>query len=543
MDDGTTFTYTNTFGGEWLADPKKPLGSGGKAQSWTPRIGEEWKWGQDKINGVNLGSVSLFTEPFIVPALYEKYLQNDLGIHVTDEWTLSQAMGSKLAEEMENHYKTFITEKDFADIAAAGLNWLRIPIGYWAIETMNDEPFLQGVSWTYFLKALGWARKYGLRIYLDFHGLPGSQNGWNHSGKGGDINFMKGVMGVANAQRTLTYLRIFTEFISQPQYKDIVLMFGIVNEIRWETGAEQIESFYGEAYETIRKSTGLGAGNGPYIAIHEGFQGTARWEGFLAGADRLILDQHPYLAFRGDTAGATPAGSAPDTCSWGTSMNRSQRVFGVTIAGEFSTAINNCGLWLNGIGNEDPASCDVWNDWASWDAATIAGLKEVSMASMDALQNYFYWTWKIGDSTVLKTSSCPMWHYKLGMEKGWIPKDPREVSGTCSKLSGDFTPFDGQFPATATGGAGAGQLQATPVFPPATLNDGLAADTLPTYTATGALKTLAVPTFTAAPDVDAGTGWNNANDNELAYVPVAGCTYPNAYDANNVAVPAACTGA
>jgi hypothetical protein len=37
-------------------------------------------------------------------------------------------------------------------------------------------------------------------------------------------------MGIANAQRTLDYIRIITEFISQPQYKDVVTMFGIVNE-------------------------------------------------------------------------------------------------------------------------------------------------------------------------------------------------------------------------------------------------------------------------------------------------------------------------
>lgn len=37
-------------------------------------------------------------------------------------------------------------------------------------------------------------------------------------------------MGIANAQRSLNYIRIFTEFISQPQYRDVVPMFGIVNE-------------------------------------------------------------------------------------------------------------------------------------------------------------------------------------------------------------------------------------------------------------------------------------------------------------------------
>ena len=37
-------------------------------------------------------------------------------------------------------------------------------------------------------------------------------------------------MGIANAQRTLNYIRIITEFISQAEWKDVVIMFGIVNE-------------------------------------------------------------------------------------------------------------------------------------------------------------------------------------------------------------------------------------------------------------------------------------------------------------------------
>ena len=141
------------------------------------------------------------------------------------------------------------TEKDFAEIAAAGLNYVRIPIGYWAIETWEGEPFLAKASWKcvisgkngvygglfivtlrYFLKAIRWARKYGLRINLDLHAVPGSQNGWNHSGKMGEVGWLHGTMGYANAQRSLDYIRILAEFISQPQYKNVVTMFGIINE-------------------------------------------------------------------------------------------------------------------------------------------------------------------------------------------------------------------------------------------------------------------------------------------------------------------------
>jgi hypothetical protein len=67
--------------------------------------------------------------------------------------------------QLEDHYKTFIvrlpvnhhtcagadgkvqTEQDFAQIAAAGLNYVRIPIPYWAIEVWPGEPFLPQTCW------------------------------------------------------------------------------------------------------------------------------------------------------------------------------------------------------------------------------------------------------------------------------------------------------------------------------------------------------------------------------------------------------------
>jgi len=213
----------------------------------------------------------------------------------------------------------------------------------------------------------------------------------------------------------------------------------------------------------------------------------------------------------------------------------------VTVGGEFSAAINNCGLWLNGIGG-DVAGCDTWNDWKSYTPATVDGLKKVVLASMDALQNYFFWTWKIGNSTVLGTSSCPMWDYKLGRQQGWIPKDPRDATGYCASILGASSPFDGIYPSTATGGTGAGTLDpvvsASNPFPPATVSPNYVGSSLPTYTSTGTIHTLPGPTFTAAPKLDTGSGWNNPGDTDLAYVPVNGCQYPNAWDAISVSLPA-----
>ena len=107
---------------------------------------------------------------------------------------------------------------------------------------------------------------------------------------------MNGVMGFANAQRMLNYIRIFTEFISQDQYKDLIPMFGIINEPRTQViGKDIITNFYLQAHDMIRNITGVGEGHGPWIGIHDGFQQPPAWEGFLPGSDRINLDWHPYF--------------------------------------------------------------------------------------------------------------------------------------------------------------------------------------------------------------------------------------------------------
>ena len=100
---------------------------------------------------MNLGGLFVI-EPFIVPQLFE---QNP---GTVDEWTLSVALGSNLQATIEDHYNTFITEEDIAEIAGAGLNWIRLPIPFRAIEKWDNvgvdsngntvsEPFLERVCW------------------------------------------------------------------------------------------------------------------------------------------------------------------------------------------------------------------------------------------------------------------------------------------------------------------------------------------------------------------------------------------------------------
>ena len=146
---------------------------------------------------------------------------------------------------------------------------------------------------------------------------------------------------------------------------------------------------------------------------------------------------------------------------------------------------------------------------------------------------------------------APFWSYKLGLDNGWIPNDPREVLGACSKLGiTPTTPWDGKIPPTATGGAGAGNIapgvEAGYPWPPPAFADEGDASSLPTYTPTGPISTLPAPTFTNSKGqpIDAGNGWFNPNDSpDGMYVPVAGCKYPDPWDSVGVAVPPPCPAA
>lgn len=56
------------------------------------------------------------------------------------------------------------------------LNHVRVPIGYWAWEVGPGEPYIQG-QLPYLRQAVNWAADYGLKVVIDLHGAPGSQNG------------------------------------------------------------------------------------------------------------------------------------------------------------------------------------------------------------------------------------------------------------------------------------------------------------------------------------------------------------------------------
>lgn len=69
MEDGTTFTYSNSFGGQWYWDENDPFNNGARAQSWSPALNETFRYGIDQIRGSALISFYL---PFVDSSFFWK---------------------------------------------------------------------------------------------------------------------------------------------------------------------------------------------------------------------------------------------------------------------------------------------------------------------------------------------------------------------------------------------------------------------------------------------------------------------------------------
>lgn len=95
------------------------------------------------LRGVNLGGW-LVLEPYITPSLFLEFnstngTEKDIPV---DEYHYWKKLGKEEAEvRLRKHWDNFYTEKDFSDIKGAGLNMVRIPVGYWAFSTLKSDPY------------------------------------------------------------------------------------------------------------------------------------------------------------------------------------------------------------------------------------------------------------------------------------------------------------------------------------------------------------------------------------------------------------------
>jgi glucan 1,3-beta-glucosidase len=160
-----------------------------------------------------------------------------------------------------------------------------VPIGFWAFNA-TGTPYVSGAA-TYLERAVGWARRTTppLMVLIDLHGAPGSQNGFDNSGRKGEVGFLRGGAGGPTARAALEAVAAIARRYAGPGYGDVVVGIELVNEpVGWALDHAELRAFFREGYGVVRSF-----GDAP-VVVSDAFMAPASFNGFLTPADDSSRD-------------------------------------------------------------------------------------------------------------------------------------------------------------------------------------------------------------------------------------------------------------
>jgi glucan 1,3-beta-glucosidase len=245
-----------------------------------------------------------------------------------------------------------------------------------------------------------------------------------------------------------------SQFFSQPRYKNIITMYGLVNEPRM-TGLDTtvVTDWTNTAIRTIRKNNITAV-----LVFGDGFLGLDNWQGKLQDDSNLLLDVHQYVIFNNDQIVLPHSDKLNFACKgWTAQMKRSQNKatgFGPTMCGEWSQADTDCAQYLNDVGmgsrwegtlntgnvstqvlkpqcptkNNPQCECtDANADPSKYSTVYKQWLLSFAQAQMESFEQgwgWFYWTWD--------TENAVQWSWKKGYQAGILPKTPYDRAFSCN---------------------------------------------------------------------------------------------------------------
>lgn len=249
--------------------------------------------------GVNLGNW-LVLEKWMSPGLFH-------GVDAEDETQLCRLLDDTTKHERYRvHRDEFITERDFAYLAARGLDLVRIPVPYFVFG--GHDPFVGCVD--HLDRAFDWAERHGIQILLDLHTVPDSQNGYDN---GGMCGVCKWHLDPAKVDLALDVLgELTTRYGERPSLWAIEVLNEPISPEMWElvdpprrfppadaqyaAGSEPVPTdvlreYYGRAYDRIRSVA-------PELTVvfHDGFR-IREWIGVIREPEftDVVVDTHLYL--------------------------------------------------------------------------------------------------------------------------------------------------------------------------------------------------------------------------------------------------------
>ena len=265
---------------------------------------------------------------------------------------------------------------------------------------------------------------------LDLHGAPGSQNGFDNSGRYGSIEWQTG----DTVAQTVTAINNLAARYSGDS--DVVTIVQLLNEpAGWALNLDGVKNFYNQGYDAVRSSC-----TDTVVCFHDAFQDfQTYWNGFTAGSTNNMLDTHQYQIFSPDEVARSPAEHVSVACGLGPKLAATDKW---TVVGEWTGAQTDCAKWLNGLGkgarydgtlagSSDVGSCDgkyngTVNALSSNDKNNIRSFIEAQLDAYEQHTGWFFWTWV--------TESAPEWHMKDLLAGGLFPQPltDRQYPGQCN---------------------------------------------------------------------------------------------------------------
>lgn len=335
--------------------------------------------GTAKLRGVNLGGW-LVLEKWMTPTVFH-------GSDAEDEYNLCLGLSNKAAAILNQHRETFITANDFSWIKERGLNAVRLPVGYWALEA--PKPYVEASRFVDF--AFEQAQRNSLKLILDLHGAPGSQNGWDHSGRSGKIGWPKSP---DNIKETLRVLESFAQ-----RYGKHPALFGIelLNEPGPEISIEILKNFYQDAYSRIRKY----AGTEVAILFHDSFRAMS-WKNFMKEPEykNVFIDTHLYQSFGEADRERNAQEQIVFALNRKNILEEMQREELPTFVGEWSLALP--GHSLRGL--------------SPFQNSLVTGAyADAQLLSFEHSSGWFFWSYKL--------ESDSQWNFRYCIQRGWLPEN------------------------------------------------------------------------------------------------------------------------
>eukprot|EP00536_Pseudo-nitzschia_multiseries_P015414 jgi/Psemu1/217997/e_gw1.881.14.1 len=379
-----------------------------------------------------------------------------------DEKSLLSSFANKALskEYMTFHWENFITKEDVRFMAEeGGVQYVKVPIPHYAMnDILDEEPWIDG-QWMYFVRFIGWARQYGIQVWIDLHISLGMQA---DAGKPLDVTSPEQsssnhwMMSPAHVERSIKAIKDMAQAVMDDNLRDVVTGFGILNEpSSADCPVDHIKQYSDRALQAVREI--MGHDTAVYMSDS---LNAANWnDGWWTDPSlysNTFIDSHYYQVFNQRERALSPKQHIAYTCSKFARETESccydpknkrpsagvSRIVGEWSAGFDTLPSDKLRKSMDAI--RDPEIAKPLGMDRALSEERKAFLKNHVQAQMVAYESsntgvssgWFFWTLKTEGGAFAE------WDFTRGVKEGWIQKildnktDSSSIYGSCQSIVG-----------------------------------------------------------------------------------------------------------